>query len=357
MPQRQLHLSERRVQLANYWTKLMKAIVYHNYGSPDVLKCEEIEKPIAKDDQVLIKVRAASVNPLDEGLMKGGGRVVTGLRKPKVTRLGVDVAGQVEAVGSNVTQFKPGDEVFGVCIRNPQDSAVKVWVPQGAFAEYACAPESALVMKPSNVTFEQAASAPVASFTALQGLRDKGHIQPGEKVLINGAAGGVGTFAVQIAKSFGADVTGVCSTRNVDMVRSIGADRVIDYTHEDFTKSGGRYDLLFDCVGNHSLSACRRVLNAKGICIMVGERSGRGMIGILVRVITALVLSRFVSQKFVTFLARPSKEDLNIMHDLMKAGKVKPVIDKCYWLSEVPEAIRYLGEGHARGKVGITLGI
>ena len=212
----------------------MKAIVYYNYGSPDVLKCEEIEKPTAGDNEVLIRVRAASVNPFDWHFMRGTPymvRIQAGLRKPKDKRLGVDVAGQVEAVGRNVTQFRPGDEVFGAC--------------RGAFAEYACASESALVMKPDNVTFEQAASAPVAAFTALQGLRDKGQIQPGQKVLINGAAGGVGTFAVQIAKSFGADVTGVCSTRNVDMVRSIGADRVIDYTQEDFTKSGQRYDLFW----------------------------------------------------------------------------------------------------------------
>jgi len=338
----------------------MKAAVYTRYGPPEVVKIKDVEKPVPKDDGVLVKVRAASVNPLDAGLMKGGGRVVDGLRKPKVKGLGVDVAGQVEAVGRNVTQFKPGDEVFGVCINDPQDSAVRVWIPQGAFAEYACAPESALVMKPDNVTFEQAASAPVAAFTALQGLRDKGQIQPGQKVLINRAAGGVGTFAVQIAKSFGAEVTGVCRTRNVDMVRSIGADHVIDYTQqdytqEDFTKSGQRYDLIFDCIGNHSLSACRRVLNPKGIYIMVGERSGRGMIGILARLITALVLSRFGSQKLLTFLARPTKDDLTIMRDLMKAGKVTPVIDRRYTLSEVPEAIRYLEEGHARGKVVISL--
>ncbi len=322
----------------------MKAIVYSNYGSPDVLKCEGIEKPTARDDEVLIKVRAASVNPVDWHFMRGTPyfvRILAGLRKPKITRLGVDVAGQVEAVGRNVTQFKPGDEVFGSC--------------RGAFAEYACTSESALVTKPNNVTFEQAASVPVAAFTALQGLRDKGQIQPGQKVLINGAAGGVGTFAVQIAKWFGADVTGVCSTRNVDMVRSIGADRVIDYTREDFTKSGQRYDLIFDSVGNHSLLACRRVLNPKGIYIQVGGPSGRWMIGPLARAITAPVLSRFVSQKLSMVLARSSKEDLTIMHDLLKAGKVTPVIDKRYTLSEVPQAIRYLEEGHARGKVVITL--
>jgi NADPH:quinone reductase-like Zn-dependent oxidoreductase len=321
----------------------MKAVVYYNYGSPDVLKCEEIEKPTAGDNEVLIKVRAASVNPFDWHFMRGTPyilRIQAGLRKPKVTRLGVDVAGQVEAVGRNVTQFKPGDEVFGAC--------------RGAFAEYACTSESALVMKPDNVTFEQAASVPVAAFTALQGLRDKGQIQPGQKVLINGAAGGVGTFAVQIAKWFGADVTGVCSTRNVGMVRSIGADRVIDYTQEDFTQSGQRYDLFFDCVGNHSLLACRRVLNPKGIYIVVGGPGGRWL-GPLARMIKTLVLSRFVSQKLVPFLAKSSKEDLTIMHELMAAGKVTPVIDKRYRLSEVPEAIRYLEEGHARGKVVITL--
>jgi NADPH:quinone reductase-like Zn-dependent oxidoreductase len=337
----------------------MKAAVYRRYGPPDVVvQIEDVEKPVPKGNEVLIKVRSASVNPLDGALMKGRpyiARIMTGLRKPNITRLGVDVAGQVEAVGRDVTQFKPGDEVFGSCIRDPQASGVKVWDCQGAFAEYVCAPESTVVMKPDNVTFEQAASAPVPAFTALQGLRDKGHIQPGQKALINGAGGGVGTFAVQIAKSFGAEVTGVCSRRNVDMVRSLGADQVIDYTQEDFTKSGQRYDLLFDCVGNHSLSASRRVLNPKGICIMVGDRSGRGISGVLARLITALVLSWFVSQKLVTFLARPNREDLTIIRDLMATGKLTPVIDKRYSLSEVPRAIRYLGEGHARGKVVITL--
>ena len=320
----------------------MKAIVYHHYGSPDVLQCEEIEKPTAGDDEVLIKVRAASVNPLDWKIMKGRPyvmRMMFGLRKPKNTRPGVDVAGQVEAVGRNVTQFKPGDEVFGSC--------------RGAFAEYACASELKLAMKPDKVTFEQAASVPVAALTALQGVRDKGHIQPGQKVLINGAAGGVGTFAVQIAKSFGADVTGVCSTRNVEMVRSIGADRVIDYTQEDFTKSGQRYDLIFDSVGNHSFSACRRVLNPNGICVFAGGPNE--LRTILTRALKALVLSWFVSQNLGMFLARINKHDLTIMRELMQAGKVTPVIDKRYRLSEVPEALRYLAEGHARGKVVITL--
>ncbi len=321
----------------------MKAAVYSRYGPPDVLQVKDIEKPVPKDDEILIEVRAASVNPLDWHFMRGTPyfvRIMAGLRKPKDTRLGVDVAGQVEAVGSNVTRFKPGDQVFGSC--------------RGAFAEYACASESALVTKPNNMTFEQAASVNVAAITALQGLRDKGQIQPGQKVLIVGAAGGVGTFAVQIAKSFGADVTGVCSTRNVDMVRSIGADQVIDYTREDFTKSGQRYDLFFDCVGNHSLLACRRVLNPRGIYIIVGGSGGR-WIGPLPRVFKALLLSRFVSQNLSIFLAKTSKEDLTIMRDLMEAGKVTPVIDKHYRLSEVPEAIRYMEEGHAQGKVVITL--
>lgn len=322
----------------------MKASVYYNYGSPEVLKCEEIEKPTAGDNEVLVKVRAASVNPYDWHFMRGMPyfvRIPAGLRKPKDKRLGVDVAGEVEAVGRNVTQFKPGDEVFGLC--------------RGALAEYACTSESALAIKPDNVTFEQAASAPLAALTALQGLRDKGKIQPGQKVLINGAAGGVGTFAVQIAKSNGADVTAVCSTRNVDMVRSIGATRVIDYTQEDFTKSGQPYDLILDTVGNHSLLACRRVLNPEGIYIMVGGPTGRWMIGLLARLAAALVLSRVVSQQLVMVLAKPSKEDLNIMRELMESRKVTPVIDRSYTLSEVPEAIRYLEEGHARGKIVITV--
>ena len=342
----------------------MKAIVYHNYGSPDVLQYEEIEKPAPEDNEVLIKVRAASVNPLDRGELKGVPyifRIVSGLRKPEATRPGrpgVDVAGQVEAVGRNVTHFKPGDEVFGVCISNPQASGVKVWVHhQGAFAEYACVPESTLVLKPNNVTFEQAASVPVAALTALQGLRDKGHIQPGQKVLIHGAGGGVGTFAVQIAKSFGADVTGVSGTGNVDMVRSIGADQVVDYIQEDFTKSGQRYDLIFDCYASHPLSACRRVLNPRGVYVGIGTPVNAGGIGILARLIQMLLLTRLTSQKLITFLAKPSKEDLTVLQELMAAGKVTPVIDKRYSLSEVPEAIRYLEEGHARGKIVITFGI
>jgi len=324
----------------------MNAIVYYQYGSPDVLKCEGIDKPAPKDNEVLIKVRAASVNPYDWHFMRGEPyflRLMAGLSKPKETRLGVDGAGQVEAVGRNVTLFKPGDSVFGAC--------------SGAFAEYACASEGALAAKPGNVSFEQAASVPIAALTALQGLRDKGEIQPEKKVLINGAAGGVGTFAVQIAKSFGAEVTGVCSARNLEMVRSIGADRVIDYTQEDFTKSARHYDIIFDCFATRSLSASRRVLNPKGIYIGVGGPASRWMIGlILLRPITALALSPFVSQKFTSVLAKPSKEDLTIIGELMAVGKVTPVIDRRYGLGEVPEAIRYLEEGHARGKVVITLG-
>jgi NADPH:quinone reductase-like Zn-dependent oxidoreductase len=322
----------------------MKAIVYRHYGSPDVLKYEEIEKPAAGDSDVLIKVRAASVNPYDWHFMRGTPyplRIQAGLRRPKILGLGVDVAGQVEAAGRNVTQFRTGDEVFGTC--------------RGAFAEYVCASESGLVMKPKNVTFEQAASVPIAAFTALQGLRDKGKIQPGQKVLINGASGGVGTFAVQIAKSFGAEVTGVCSTRNVEMVRSIGADHVIDYTLLDFTKGARRYDLIFDAVGNHSFSTCRRVLNPNGTYVAVGGQTDPWLIGPLTSSIKALVLSWFVSQSLGMFIAKASKDDLTIMQELMEAGKVRPVIDRCYGLSEVPEALRYLEEGHARGKVAITV--
>ena len=321
----------------------MKAIVYRAYGPPDVLELAEIEQPTAGADEVLIEVRAAAVNPLDWHYVRGSPyfiRLLAGLRRPKVTRLGVDVAGRVEAVGVNVRQFKPGDEVFGGC--------------RGAFAEYACASERALVLKPGNVTFEQAAAAPVAAYTALQSLRDHGRLQSGQQVLINGAAGGVGTFAVQIAKTFGTDVTGVCSTRNVDMVRSLGADRVIDYTREDFTKGTQRYDVIFDCAGSRSLSAYRRVLKPKGICVVAAGPDG-AWLGPLSRFITALALSPFVSQKLTPFIARIIQADLVILRELILAGKVTPVIDKCYKLSEAGEAIAYLEKGHARGKVIVTL--
>jgi len=337
----------------------MKAIVYTDYGSPDVLKCVEIEKPAPGSNEVLIKVRAASINPLDNGEMKGLPflvRLIFGLHKPTAERPGrpgVDVAGQVESIGRNVTRFKPGDEVFGVCIDNPQASGTSVWLHRhGAFAEYVCAPESTLALKPANVTFEQAASAPVAALTALQGLRDKGRIQPERRVLVHGAGGGVGTFAVQIAKSFGADVTGVSRTTSLEMVRSIGADRVIDYTKEDFTASGLRYDVIFDCFANHPLSACRRALTPNGIYVAVG---GPGGIGVVVRLINMLVMSCFVSQKLIPFLARPNQEDLTVLRDLMATGRLRPVIDKHYTLDQVPQAIRHLIEGHTQGKIIVTV--
>jgi NADPH:quinone reductase-like Zn-dependent oxidoreductase len=319
----------------------MKAIVHHRYGGPDVLELEEIEKPIPADDQILIKVRAASVNPVDK-LFEGSSllvRMITGLRKPKDPRVGHDVAGQVESVGKNVSAFKEGDEVFGVA--------------RGAFAEYACNSEAAFAVKPGNATFEQAAAVPVAGLTALQGLRKKGKVQRGQKVLINGAAGGVGTFAVQIAKVLGADVTAVCSTRNVEMVRSLGADRVIDYTREDFTKGSERYDLIFDCMSNHSFFAYRRILNSNGMWLGIGGPAKVWLI--LIIVLKARVLSWFVSQNFVLFMARRSKEDLTCLRELIEAGKITPVIDRRYTLSEVPEALRYLKEGHTRGKIVITL--
>jgi NADPH:quinone reductase-like Zn-dependent oxidoreductase len=328
----------------------MKAAIYTRYGPPDVVQMADVEKPVPKDDEVLIRVRAAAVNPYDWHFMRGEPYPVRiaagGLRKPKDSRLGADVAGEIEAAGKNITQFKLGDAVFGSC--------------KGAFAEYACASESNLALKPDNVTFEQAASVPIAGFTALQGLRrgglnKDGKVQPGQKILINGAAGGVGTFAVQIAKSFGADVTGVCSTNNVEMVRSIGADQVVDYTQEDFTKSARRYDVILDCVGNHSFSECRRVMNSRGIYVGAGGTTDNWMIGPLSSALKALVLSWFVSQKQVMVLAKPSKEDLTIMGELMAIGKVTPVIDKCYSLREVAEAVRYLEAGHARGKVVITV--
>jgi NADPH:quinone reductase-like Zn-dependent oxidoreductase len=320
----------------------MKAIVYHNNGSANVLKLAEIEKPVPRDDELLIKVHAASVNPLDYHLFRHAffRRVMSAVTKEKITRPGRDVAGQIEAVGRNTTQFKPGDEVFGACA--------------GAFAEYACARESALAMKPHNVSFQQAASSPVAGLTALQGLRDKGQLQSGQKVLINGAAGGVGTFAVQIAKSFGAEVTGVCGTRNVEMVRSIGAGHVVDYTREDFTSSGEQYDVIFDLVANHSFSEHRRVLAPRGKYIGAGVVGlGGSMIVLLTRQVTELVLSPFVSQKFVSFIAKLNQEDLTLIGALMEAEKITPVIDRLYSLSEAAEAVSYLEEGHARGKVVI----
>src|SRR5947207_1517860 len=325
----------------------MKAIVYCDYGLPN-LKLQEIEKPTPADDQLLVRVRAASVNPYGWHFVEGTPKIMrmmgVGLRKPKDTRMGVDVAGTVEAVGKNVTQFKPGDDVFGG--------------KGGAFAEYVCRrAEGAVALKPANITFEQAASVNIAGITALQGLRDKGKVQPGQKVLINGASGGVGTFAVQIAKSLGADVTGVCSTRNVDLVRSLGADHVIDYTKEDFTKSGQRYDVILDNVGTQPLLSFRRVLIPKGKYVMIGGGgpNDQGLIGPLFRPIKAMLLSPFVSQEMGMFIADTNQKDLAILADLMQSGKVKPVIDRTYKLSEVPAAIAYLEQGHARGKVVITV--
>ena len=322
----------------------MKAIVYRCYGSSDVLTYEDIEKPMPGDDEVLVKVHAASVNPLDWHYMRGSPyfiRLGSGVGAPKDIRLGVDFAGTVEAVGKDVEQFKLGDEVFGGA--------------NGAFSEYVTVRDSrALAMKPANITFEQAASVPIAAITALQALRDKGKIKTGHRVLINGASGGVGTFAVQIAKSFGAEVTGVCSTRNVEMVRSIGADHVFDYKKENYTESGKQYDLIIDNVGNHSLLANRRVLSPEGVLVIVGGAGGNWL-GPLIRPIKALLLSPFVGQEFVLILAQLRQEDLAILGDLMQAGTVTPVIDRSYRLSEVPAAIAYSEEGHARGKIVVDL--
>jgi len=319
----------------------MKAIVYHEYGSPDVLEFTEVEKPAPQDDEVLIKIHAASVNAYDWHFLTADIFLIRlmggGLLKPKYTRLGADIAGRVEAVGKNVRQFQPGDEVFGM--------------GRGGFAEYACAPENTLVLKPSNLSFEEAAAVPMAAVTALQGLRDTGQIQPGQKVLINGASGGVGTFAVQIAKSFGAEVTAVCSTRNLDQARSLGAGHVIDYTKEDFTQSGQLYDLIFAANGYHSLSAYKRVLTPQGIYVMAG--------GSMAQIFQAMLLGSWMSEtggkKMGGVSAKRDQKDLAFLKELAEAGKVVPVIDRRYPLSETAEAIRYLEQGHARGKVVITV--
>ena len=324
----------------------MKAIVYTQYGSPDVLQLKEVAKPTPKDNEVLIKIHAASANPLDWHLMRAEpflARLENGLLKPKNTKLGADVAGRIEAVGRNVTQFHVGDDVFGGMPLNEL----------GSFAEYVCAPEELLALKPAKMTFEQAAAVPLAAFTALQGLRDKGQIQPGQKVLINGASGGVGTFAVQIAKSYGTEVTGVCSTRNLDMVRSIGADHVIDYTKEDFTRKGQQYDLIFDAVGNRSVSDYQRALSPNGICSVAGFTT----MSLLFQVIfLGAWVSKTGSKKIGRMeTAKPNKKDLVIIKELLEAGKVVPVIDRTYPLSQVSEAIRYLETGRARGKVVIAV--
>jgi NADPH:quinone reductase-like Zn-dependent oxidoreductase len=323
----------------------MKAIVNCEYGVEN-LQLRDLEKPSPNDNEVLVSVRAASVNPVDGHTIRGGWlmRPMSGMRKPKNTRFGTDFAGVVEAVGKDVTNFKPGDEVFGA--------------KNGAVADYICVkPERAVVMKPSNITFEQAGSVAVAGLTALQGLRDKGHIQSGQKVLINGASGGVGTFAVQLAKAFGADVTAVCSTRNIDLVKSIGADHVIDYTKEDFTKTDQRYDMLYDLVGNHSFSERRRILTPNGICVLAGIGGAGvhpGTLGRIGRNFWNAFLSNFSNQKFVFYIAKLTKGDLNVLRDLMQSGKVAPVIDRTYKIGETQAAVRYLEEGHARGKVVIV---
>jgi len=318
----------------------MKAILQTKYGPPEVLQLKEVEKPSPTENQVLVKVHAASVNALEWRPFTMSPifvRLMGGLLKPKDPKLGTDIAGRVEAVGSNVTEFQPGDEVFGVA--------------PGAFAEYVCNGASKFALKPANVSFEAAATVPVAAFTALQGLRDKGQVQPGQKVLIDGASGGVGTFAVQLAKSFGAEVTAVCSPRNLDMARSIGADHVIDYTREDFTKNGQRYDLILAVNGYHPILDYRRALCPGGICVVLGG----SMVQVLQGLLLGPLVSRIGGRKMGFMLAHTNQKDLVFMRELLEAGKVVPVIDRCYPLSEVPQALRYLVDEHARGKVVITV--
>ncbi|MGB1285672.1 MAG: NAD(P)-dependent alcohol dehydrogenase [Aggregatilineales bacterium] len=324
----------------------MKAILYTEYGSPDVLQLCDIEKPVPKAGEVLIKIHAVSANPLDWHLMRGEpflARLENGFRKPKNPRLGADIAGTVEAVGSGITQFQSGDAVFGDCFNTGL----------GGFSEYVIVPEDALVHKPDNITFEEAAAVPIAAYTALQGLRNKGKIQAGQKVLINGASGGVGTYAVQIAKALGAEVTGVCSTRNLDLVRSIGADHVIDYTKQDFTRAGQQYDLIFDAVGNHTPADFARVLKPGGICCVAGFTS----LSILFRVIVVGgLMSRFGSKEIgLMETAHTDKDDLLLLRDLLATGTIKSVVDRCYPLEDTAEAIRYLETSRARGKVIIKI--
>jgi NADPH:quinone reductase-like Zn-dependent oxidoreductase len=325
----------------------MKAIIYTQYGSPDVLQFKEIEKPTPKDNEVLVKIHAASANPLDWRQMSAKPFLVRldgGLQKPKHSILGADIAGVVEEVGKNVTQFKPGDAVFG----DISDNGL------GGFAEYVCVPEKILALKPANSSFEQAAAVPVVGFTTVQGMRDKGHIQTGQKVLINGASGGIGTFAVQYAKSLGAEVTGVCSTRNLDMVRSIGADHVIDYTREDFTNNGQQYDLIYCTVGNRSISDYKHALKPQGVCVIAGFTTLRLLFSYMI--FGSLKSKAGGKRVGIMGSAQANKKDLLYIKELLETGKVVPVIDRCYPLSETAEAIRYLETGRARGKVIINIG-
>jgi NADPH:quinone reductase-like Zn-dependent oxidoreductase len=324
----------------------MKAAVRDRFGSPDeIVEIRDIEKPTPGEDEVLVRVRAASLNLADWYEVNGRpyvGRVSMGLRKPKESRLGTDYAGTVEAIGKNVTQFRPGDEVFGA--------------RTGAFAEFVSAREDrAIVPKPANVTFEQAAAVPVAAITALQGLRDKGRLQPGQRVLINGASGGVGTFAVQIAKALGADVTAVCSTRNVEIAPSIGADQVVDYTREDFTQRDGRYDLLLDVAGSRSWSECKRVLTPEATLVLVGGPKTNRLLGPIGHVARLRVGGLLNRRKVVFFIAKLTKTDMELLRSYLEAGMIRSVIDRTYELSEVADAFRYLGEGHARGKIVLTV--
>ena len=321
---------------------MMRAITYRRYGPPDVLELVEVAKPEPGPDDVLVRTHAASVNPLDWHFMRGSPapvRVMTGLLRPRVGRLGVDLAGVVESVGSRVTRFGPGDEVFGAA--------------RGAVAEYVLARANRLARKPENISFQQAAAVPVAAITALQGLRDKGKVQPQQKVLVIGAAGGVGTFAVQIAKAFGAAVTGVCGTRNVETVASIGAERVVDYTREDFAGGEARYDVVLDCIGDRSLSEYRRVMSPKGVYVGVGGSGG--VLEMLLHFLKVRAVSPFVSQRFVSFIASLNGKDLGVLAELVGSGKVTPVIDRSYPLERAADAIRHLETGHARGKVVITI--
>jgi NADPH:quinone reductase-like Zn-dependent oxidoreductase len=323
----------------------VKAIRYHRYGPPDVLELVDVDVPTIADDEILVRVRAASVNPLDFHFMRGTPylvRLSSGLRRPRETALGVDLAGEVEAVGTNVTGVAPGDAVFGA--------------RTGAFAEYVRIRHDKVVLpKPDNLTMEQAAAVPIAGFTALQALRDKANVQPGQNVLVNGAGGGVGTFAVQLAKAFGAEVTAVGSTGKVELMRRLGADRVVDYTREDYTREPARYDAIIDMAGNHTLSENRRVLTPKGVHVGVGGPDGGQWIGPVIGVLKPAVMSPFVSQKLSVFLARNRRDDLAVLARMLAAGQVTPVIDRTYPLAEAAEALRYLEQGHAQGKVVLTI--